>query len=553
MSLLGCQAIKSAGSTGVQSAAISGSVHGGQQPVSGAIIQLYAAGNGGDGSAATALLTRQVTTDNAGLFNLTGLYQCPGANAGVYLVATGGNPGLGNGQTNAQIALMVALGPCGDLTASTAVEINEVTTVAAAYALAPYMQGYGSIGSSSTDAQMMADAFTMAAELANTGSGASPGVGVPTGQVVPSQKLNTLADILSACINSTGGLAGDSSSCGHLFSLASAGRSSAPTDTVGAVLDIAENPTSNVVPIFDLNPSTEPFQPSLSAAPVDWTLGITSAMPSPTFSPAPGSYGVSPSITLSDTNSSAAIYYTTNGSTPTSSSLPYAGAFAVSDTTTVRAVAIAGGISSLLVAGTYALPNPGDAPWVPPVTATLVFLSTPANVVSGSVINPAVQVALEDPTGAVYTQFEGQISISLASNTTGAVLSGTLSATAVNGIATFSNATVTLPGSGFQIEAIGSGITSGLSASFTAGSPLHQVDLSWNAPSSSPDPVAGYNVYRSSDGGNTYQVLNSGVDTTVTYVDTLVLSGQPYDYYVTSVDSSGVESVPSNTISVTIP
>jgi hypothetical protein len=415
------------------------------------------------------------------------------------------------------------------------------------------MQSFNSIGSDLSDAQMMADAFTMAAELANTGSGSSPGVGVPTGQVVPSQKLNTLADILSACINSSGGVAGDSSSCGLLFSLASAGRSNAPTDTVGALLDIAEYPTNNVVPIFDLNPPTEPFQPSLSAAPADWSLGITSPTPSPVFSPTPGSYGVSPSVILSDTNPSAAIYYTTNGSTPTSSSLPYAGAFSMAGTTTVRAVAIAGDISSLLVAGTYTLPGPGDAPWVPPVTASLVFLSTPANVVSGSVISPALQVALEDTSGAAYTQFEGEVSLSLAPNTTGAVLSGTLSATAVNGIATFSNITVTLPGSGFQLAAIGSGITSGFSASFTAGSPLHQVDLSWNAPSSSPDPVAGYNVYRSSDGGTTYQLVNLAVNTATAYEDTIVLSGQAYDYYVTSVDASGIESVPSNTIGVTIP
>jgi hypothetical protein len=448
---------------------------------------------------------------------------------------------------------MAALGPCGNLTAATSVLINEVTTVAAAYALTPYMKSYGSVGSNSNDAQMMADAFTMAAELANTASGTTPGVGVPTGQVVPSQKLNTLADIVSACINSSGGKAGDSSSCGLLFSLASVASGGAPTDTIGALLDIAQNPTSNVRPIFDLNPPTDPFQPSLSAAPADWTLGISSPTPSPTFSPTPGNYGVSPSVILSDTNPSAAIYYTTNGSTPTSYSLPYAGAFSMSGTTTVRAVAIAGGISSLLVTGTYTLPNPNDTPWVPPVTSTFVFLSAPANVVSGSVISPSLQVALEDPSGAVLTQFEGQISLSIASNAAGAALSGTLSATAVNGIATFSNIIVTLPGSGFQLVAIGSGITNGISPSFTAGTPLHQVDLSWNAPSSSPDPVAGYNVYRSSDGGNTYQLVNSAVDTATAYEDTIVLSGQAYNYYVTSVDASGVESVPSNTIGVTIP
>jgi fibronectin type 3 domain-containing protein len=81
----------------------------------------------------------------------------------------------------------------------------------------------------------------------------------------------------------------------------------------------------------------------------------------------------------------------------------------------------------------------------------------------------------------------------------------------------------------------------------------HQVDLSWDAPSSSPDPVAGYNVYRSTGGSSTYQLLNSSVDSQTTYVDSTVQSGLTYDYIVESVDSSGVESTPSNEVTATIP
>jgi hypothetical protein len=444
VSLLGCQTLQPAAtSNDSPSAPVSGFVHGGQQPISGATIQLYAAGSSGDGSAATALLTTSVTTNSSGSFNLTGLYTCPTASTAVFLVAIGGSPGLPSGGTNPQIAMMTALGPCGNLTSSTNVEVNEVTTVAATYALAPYMQSYADVGSNPSDAQLMASAFTMAAELANTGSGSSPGVGVPTGQVVPYQKLNTLADIVSTCINSSGGKAGDSSSCGVLFSLASAASSSAPTDTVGAILDIALHPTSNVVPIYNLNPPTDPFQPSLSTAPADWTLSITSSTPSPTFSPAPGTFAVLPSVILSDTNPSAAIYYTTNGSVPTASSTPYSGAVTLSATTTVRAVAIAGGISSLLVAGTYTLQS-------------------------------------------------------------------------------------TEPSS-------------------------YQVDLSWDAPTSSPDPVAAYNIYRSPSGSSSYVLLNSTVDAATTYVDSTVQAGLTYDYIVESVDASGVESSPSNMLGVTIP
>jgi fibronectin type 3 domain-containing protein len=81
----------------------------------------------------------------------------------------------------------------------------------------------------------------------------------------------------------------------------------------------------------------------------------------------------------------------------------------------------------------------------------------------------------------------------------------------------------------------------------------HEVDLTWNAPSGSADPVAGYNVYRTPSGSSTYQRLNSSVDAATTYADTTVQSGSTYDYIVTSVDTSGVESAPSNMIGATIP
>jgi fibronectin type 3 domain-containing protein len=92
-----------------------------------------------------------------------------------------------------------------------------------------------------------------------------------------------------------------------------------------------------------------------------------------------------------------------------------------------------------------------------------------------------------------------------------------------------------------------------ISLSGTGETASHQVDLSWQAPSASSDPIAGYNVYRSSDGGSSYQRVNSSEVTQTTYVDTTVQGGQSYDFVVRSVDSSGVESAPSNMTSLTIP
>jgi hypothetical protein len=81
----------------------------------------------------------------------------------------------------------------------------------------------------------------------------------------------------------------------------------------------------------------------------------------------------------------------------------------------------------------------------------------------------------------------------------------------------------------------------------------YAVDLNWAAPTSSPDAVAGYRIYRSLSGASAYQALNSAVNAGTTFTDTAVQNGQSYVYYVTSVDNTGVESAPSNTFDVTIP
>jgi fibronectin type 3 domain-containing protein len=86
----------------------------------------------------------------------------------------------------------------------------------------------------------------------------------------------------------------------------------------------------------------------------------------------------------------------------------------------------------------------------------------------------------------------------------------------------------------------------------TGAAASHQVSLSWTAPPSSPDPVAGYNIYRSTSGGAN-QLLNASVDAQTSYVDSTVSSGITYTYTVTSVDGQGNQSVPSSPASVTVP
>jgi Abnormal spindle-like microcephaly-assoc'd, ASPM-SPD-2-Hydin len=87
----------------------------------------------------------------------------------------------------------------------------------------------------------------------------------------------------------------------------------------------------------------------------------------------------------------------------------------------------------------------------------------------------------------------------------------------------------------------------------TGVSTAYEVELNWDPPASSPDPVASYNVYRAPSGGSTYTQLNTTAVTQTTYTDTNVQDGQTYDYIVESVDASGNTSSPSTAAVVPIP
>jgi hypothetical protein len=254
---------------------IQGLIHGGQQPVSGSTLQLYAVTTGGYGAPATALLTKPVTSAADGSFSITGSYSCTGVNQ-VYLVATGGNPGLPGNANNAALAMMAALGPCSTLlsnASTTFINLNEVTTVAGAWSLAQFMSAPTNAGTSSTNITGLQNAFLTAGKIANTATGTAPGPALPVGATLPVAEINTLANILSACINSTGST-GAGTSCGALFSAATPPGGSAPTDTLTAALNIAKYPSNNVPALFALAAPSAVFQPTLSTAPANWLIGI---------------------------------------------------------------------------------------------------------------------------------------------------------------------------------------------------------------------------------------------------------------------------------------
>lgn len=285
---------------------IQGVVHGGQQSLNGAHVYMYAASTGGYGgagiaasttNASTSLLTASsgvttsdgtnyyVTTNQAGNFNIDGAFACtPGTQ--VYLYSTGGDPQLnGYGTTsgsNSAAGMLAVVGNCASATPSAAfpnvtfVTINEVSTIAAVYALAGFATDPTHIGAPSAvsghslSATGIANAFNGALNIASQTTG-SPLTSTSAGNgTVPRTLINSLADILSACVNSVGP---SSSGCSTLFGDTKNSAGTAPTDTATAAINIAQNPAQNVTPLLNTIPSAPPFSPTISSA-NDFTLGI---------------------------------------------------------------------------------------------------------------------------------------------------------------------------------------------------------------------------------------------------------------------------------------
>jgi hypothetical protein len=269
----------------VSGATLQGTVHGGQGPIVGAHIYLFQASQGAYAGNAQDLLTvdKTITSDSLGPYvttGPTGSWSVSGDYAGctpgavVYVLSTQGNPGLSNpNANNAAIALMAVLGPCpsaDNFSSAPPIDIDELTTVAGAYALSGFMTGPTNLGSPSSTVALtaIANASANAGYLVNISTGAVPPNSTRT---LPQSELNTLGNILAYCVNSDG-----ASNCTSLFDLAPSSASTVPTDTLTAMLNIVHNPGANANPLWSLvGTKGDPFQPSLSSAPNDWSVEIT--------------------------------------------------------------------------------------------------------------------------------------------------------------------------------------------------------------------------------------------------------------------------------------
>lgn len=269
--LSGCGAGRLLPDVAVTSGAqVRGNVHGGQQPVSGSQIQLWAAGSSSNGSAATPLLTTAVYSDGGGGFGISNDYTCPTPTTQVYLTATGGNPGLSGSVNNASLALVAALGDCGSLATVPTISINELTTVAAAYGLSPFATGIKQVGASATNLAGLRSAMQTTMLLASPYSGAAPATTLPANATTETAKLITLANVIANCVNSSGGL-----ECSSLAADATTPGFGTPGDTFQIALMVAQHPGNNVAALFNDAPPQAAFGGALASPPRDWSMSIS--------------------------------------------------------------------------------------------------------------------------------------------------------------------------------------------------------------------------------------------------------------------------------------
>ncbi|HEY0308690.1 MAG TPA: hypothetical protein VGB94_11055 [Acidobacteriaceae bacterium] len=290
LALTGCALHPTATPSSESGAAIHGMAHGGRQAIAGAHVYLFSAGTGGYGAASTSLLDSSKTgysdsigayvpTGSDGYFTITGDYTCT-ANTQVYLYILGGN--TGGGGVNSASGLLAILGNCpagGSLASAVPfVVVNEVTTVAAAYAFAGFATAATYVSSSGTALAQtgIANAFANATNLTDLTIGAALATTPAGNGTVPQATINTLANTLTTCVNSADVSGSISAPCNTLFAATLSGGTTGttPTDTATAAINIAHNPGSNIATLYGLTTANQVFSPALTAQPNDWTLTI---------------------------------------------------------------------------------------------------------------------------------------------------------------------------------------------------------------------------------------------------------------------------------------
>jgi hypothetical protein len=237
---------------GAPSASVSGTVTTAGQPVTGADVSLLV------GSRAGATNVGRAKTDSAGRFTIA--YESP-ENGALYVEAA---PSAGS---RLRLRSVVGVGGGGGVPARTVetVTVNELTTVAAGYALAQFTTPDGVAGPSPGLENAAATAFNLADP--STGTAGDVVTNANNGDKNETlATLGTLANLVSLCAQPA------APRCGRFLTLATPPGGAQPADTAQAVVNLARNPTLSPAKLYALGRPAGVYEPALGAPPTAWIL-----------------------------------------------------------------------------------------------------------------------------------------------------------------------------------------------------------------------------------------------------------------------------------------
>ncbi len=257
----------------------------------------------------------------------------------------------------------------------------------------------------------------------------------------------------------------------------------------------------------------------------------TKTAATPAFSPAPGTFTSTQSVTITDATSGASIYYTTDGTVPTTSSSVYSAPISISSTTTIKAIATASGYTNSTVAsGTYTITQPA--------AATPTFSPAPGN------YSAAQSVTISDTTAgaSVYYTVDGSTpTTSSMSYTQPITLASTTTLKAIAAASGFANSSVASGTYNFVLPAADSPVLSPAPGTYTSS---QSVTLT--------DDLPGATIYYTTDGSTPTvqsQAYSGAIDVAA---DTTIKAVAIAPGYALSAPVSGTYLIAGPTVSVVL-